>query len=637
MKKSSLAGIGLALTLGLAVSAYAADACNDNMGHTGNGSQVSGNRVGSIGGTPWGFEQWYQGGNASMTYYSNGTFKANWSGSSDYLTRVGYQYNGNGIDHKSKNFAVDYKYTKSGSAQYGYIGVYGWTKNPETEYYIVDDWFSKPSENYVGEKFGEITVDGAKYTIHAFLRQQEPSKSGTSTFVQFFSIRETPRQCGHIDISAHFKKWDELFTGQNKQLRGSKGGGSASLKFGNVTEVMLMTEAGGNATGSVDYTYFDMTDNAKSSPTSSSTAKSSSSVAKSSSSKGGSGTTSGTIDACKDEMGHQGDSKTTQGQNNSSVTGNVGSSPYHYEIWYQGGNNSMTFYDNGTYKASWNGTNDFLARVGFKYNEKQTYEELGPIDAYFKWSKQGNAGGYNYIGIYGWTVDPLVEYYIVDDWFSEPGANLLGSKKGEFTVDGATYEVYQNMRYNAPSIKGDQTFPQFFSKRKGARQCGHIDVTAHFKKWEELGMKMGKMYEAKVLVEAGGGSGSFDVTYFKMTDKAHPLPSSEPESSSSEVAKSSGSVARSSGSFGRSSGSFGRSSASVNPGSSGGTYALVNDLDYVQPSGTFQVFDPQGRYLGKLEVLPGTSVTTALKASFPKAQVYLVKQGQWLRRITVTR
>ena len=193
------------------------------------------------------------------------------------------------------------------------------------------------------------------------------------------------------------------------------------------------------------------------------------------------------------------------------------------------------------------------------------------------------------------------------------------------------------MRYNAPSIKGDQTFPQFFSKRKGARQCGHIDVTAHFKKWEELGMKMGKMYEAKVLVEAGGGSGSFDVTYFKMTDKAHPLPSSEPESSSSEVAKSSGSVARSSGSFGRSSGSFGRSSASVNPGSSGGTYALVNDLDYVQPSGTFQVFDPQGRYLGKLEVLPGTSVTTALKASFPKAQVYLVKQGQWLRRITVTR
>ena len=171
------------------------------------------------------------------------------------------------------------------------------------------------------------------------------------------------------------------------------------------------------------------------------------------------------IDACKDEMGHQGDSKTTQGQNNQSVTGNVGSSPYHYEIWYQGGNNNMTFYDNGTYKASWNGTGDFLARVGFKYNEDKSYSELGPIDAYFKWSKSGSAGGYNYIGIYGWTVDPLVEYYIVDDWFSEPGANLLGQRKGEFTVDGATYEIYQNTRNNAPSIKGNQTFPQYFSKR----------------------------------------------------------------------------------------------------------------------------------------------------------------------------
>ena len=260
---SKIAKMSLALIVSCGLgSAFAVDACKDQMSKSaGSGHGVSGNSVGSISGTPWGFEQWYQGGSASMTYYDNGTFKANWNNSNDYLTRVGYQYGGGGIDHKSKYFTVDYNYKKTGSAQYGYVGIYGWTANPETEYYIVDDWYSKPSENYVGEKFGEITVDGAKYTIHAFLRQQEPSKSGTSTFVQFFSIRQSARQCGHIDISAHFKKWDELFTGQNKQLKGSKGGGSASLKFGKVTEVMLMTEAGGGATGSVEYTYFDMKDN----------------------------------------------------------------------------------------------------------------------------------------------------------------------------------------------------------------------------------------------------------------------------------------------------------------------------------------------------------------------------------------
>lgn len=260
---SKLAKIGAALVFGLTATSFAAiDACHDEMGHVGNGHTVSNNQTGSISGTPWGFEQWSGGGNQSMTYYDNGTFKANWSNNQDYLARVGFRYgdNGPGVDHNTKHYTVDYKYTKTGSAQYGYIGVYGWTVNPQVEYYIVDDWYSKPNENYVGAKFGEITVDGATYTIHAYLRQQEPSKTGTSTFLQIFSIRQSARQCGHIDISAHFKKWDEIFKGQTAQLKGSKGGGSTTLKFGKVTEVMLMNEAGGNASGSVDYTYFYMSD-----------------------------------------------------------------------------------------------------------------------------------------------------------------------------------------------------------------------------------------------------------------------------------------------------------------------------------------------------------------------------------------
>ncbi|MBR4829209.1 MAG: glycoside hydrolase family 11 protein, partial [Muribaculaceae bacterium] len=259
----TLAAVIVLMTL-TATTAWADfNPCNANTGHPGSGTNVSDNNTGSISGTRWGYEQWYQGGNGTMTYYNNGTFQANWSESSDYRIYVGYQYgnNGPGVDHTTKDYAVDYKYTKTGSAQFGYIGVSGWTKNPQVEYFIIDDWYSKPSEQYIGEKFGEIEVDGAKYTIHAYLRQQEPCPwGGTSTYVQFFSLRETPRQCGHIDISAHFRKWDELFTGQNKQLRGSKGGGNAQLKFGNLLEVMMMAEAGGSATGSIDFTYFNMTD-----------------------------------------------------------------------------------------------------------------------------------------------------------------------------------------------------------------------------------------------------------------------------------------------------------------------------------------------------------------------------------------
>ena len=279
--------------------------------------------------------------------------------------------------------------------------------------------------------------------------------------------------------------------------------------------------------------------------------------------------------------------------------------------------------DNGTFKASWSGTNDFLARVGFKYDEKSTYEDVGPIDAYFNWKKDGSAGGYNYIGIYGWTVDPLVEYYIVDDWYNKPGA-YLGQKKGEFTVDGDTYEIYQNTRVQQPSIKGTQTFPQYFSVRRSARSCGHIDITAHFKKWESMGMQMGKMYEAKVLVEAGGGSGSFDVTYFKMTDGKHPLEAPE-ESSSSEAPKSSSSKE-------------GKSSSSETNGPSSSTTALyAQSLSIQGMSGTFQVLDMQGRYLGTVELSLGADLKQVLFAKFHKPGMYMVKQGANVSTVRVNR
>jgi hypothetical protein len=447
------------------------------------------------------------------------------------------------------------------------------------------------------ERKGTITVDGGTYTVYRNTRTGPAIKnSGNVTFYQYFSVRTSPRDCGTINISEHMRQWEKM-----------------GMSMGKLYEAKVLGEAG-NVNGEVrgghmDFPHAKVYVKNGSDPASSSSVKSSSSTdaPKSSSSKGN-GNVSGKIDACKDVMGHEGKETRTQGQNNSSVTGNVGSSPYHYEIWYQGGNNSMTFYDNGTYKASWNGTNDFLARVGFKYDEKHTYEELGPIDAYYKWSKQGSAGGYNYIGIYGWTVDPLVEYYIVDDWFNKPGANLLGQRKGEFTVDGDTYEIWQNTRVQQPSIKGTQTFPQYFSVRKSARSCGHIDITAHMKKWEELGMKMGKMYEAKVLVEAGGGSGSFDVTYFKMTDKAHPLPQPEPESSSSEAKVES---------------------------SSSQTIGLIAAPKMELKSGNFQVFDMQGRFLGTVKLDAGASVAQVLKANFKNAGIYMVKQGNFMQRVAV--
>ena len=602
MKNLLNMGWKMGLALAMVSGAYAQDFCS-NAQHSGQKVTISSNQTGKIGDI--GYELWDENGHGgSATFYSDGSMDCNITGAKDYLCRAGLSLGSNKTYKElGGDMVAEFKLVKSNAQNvgYSYIGIYGWMEGVEgtasklVEYYVIDNTLANdmPGSWIGNERKGTITVDGGTYTVYRNTRTGPAIKnSGNVTFYQYFSVRTSPRDCGTINISEHMRQWEKM-----------------GMKMGVLYEAKVLGEAG-NVNGEVRGGHMDFP-HAKV-YISSEVPKSSSSatVNPGSSSSKGSSAVSGTIDACKDKMGHEGSSKTTQGQNNSSVTGNIGSTPYHYEIWYQGGNNSMTYYDNGTYKASWSNTGDFLARVGFKYNEDKTYEQLGPIDAYFNWSKQGSAGGYNYIGIYGWTVDPLVEYYIVDDWFNKPGANLLGQRKGEFTVDGDTYEIWQNTRVNKPSIKGDQTFPQYFSVRKSSRSCGHIDITAHFKKWESMGMKMGKMYEAKVLVEAGGGTGSFDVSYFKMTDKAHPLP--QPESSSSEQAKSSSSVK-----------------------SSSSTEALPVELQMAVTGGTFQVFDMQGRFLGNLEVAPGATLTKALKVRFQNAGVYLVKNGKTMQRIAV--
>ena len=389
-------------------------------------------------------------------------------------------------------------------------------------------------------------------------------------------------------------------------------------------------------------------------------------------------------DACSEQGGHSGNGTTTRGQNNSSVTGNIGSSGYHYEIWYQGGNNSMTYYNDGTFSAEWNGSNDFLARVGFKYNSTQTHDQIGYFTADYKFTKSGNAA-YSYIGIYGWTENPLVEYYIVDDWFTKPSTQYLGEKKGEITVDGDTYDIYTFTRVNQPSIKGTSTFPQFFSVRRHARQCGHIDITAHFKKWAEVGLKLGKMYEVKVLAEAGGGAtGKIDFTYFKMSNKGSPSGSETqtqvtPKSSSSRRALSSASVRLSSSSrrsHHRSSSSAAAPASSsrnfwpdkvssssslvaLKPLSSSNAASSASLVSLVPLSSSvaseavidavaesfrvqdgsleYQVLDMQGRVLGVVTGVAGVSLGEAIFAKFGKAGVYMVKNGGRVKTISVTR
>jgi hypothetical protein len=189
-------------------------------------------------------------------------------------------------------------------------------------------------------------------------------------------------------------------------------------------------------------------------------------------------------------------------------------------LWYSGGSGCMTAYENlsGAFTAQWNNPGDFLARIGHWFDETQTFEELGELGADMSFTKQGSAGGFSFVGIYGWSTSPLVEYYIVEDSFGNGPAQPFGGQlRGNFTVDGAQYNVYSTTRTNAPSINGTADFQQFFSVRQNPRQCGHVSISEHFRQWQRMGMTMGQAKEAKILVEAGGGNGSITFTHANVT------------------------------------------------------------------------------------------------------------------------
>jgi hypothetical protein len=206
----------------------------------------------------------------------------------------------------------------------------------------------------------------------------------------------------------------------------------------------------------------------------------------------------------------------------SNTTGNAGG--FAYELWASGnGTGCMNVYGaDAAFSATWTNVDDFLARSGLAFDRSKTPAQIGTLSADFAETKTGGDTGLVYVGIYGWTVDPLREYYILDDWGSTKPAGIASDgtprdSVGTITVDGASYDVWKKTRTNKPAITGDNmTFDQYFSIRQTARQCGHISISTHFNEWIRLGLQLGKLVESKLLLEAQNSSGTIDFTTAKV-------------------------------------------------------------------------------------------------------------------------
>jgi endo-1,4-beta-xylanase len=195
---------------------------------------------------------------------------------------------------------------------------------------------------------------------------------------------------------------------------------------------------------------------------------------------------------------------------------------YHHEIWQADTPNSSTMTladEGGGFSTKWqcgpNGSRgNFLARRGLFYGRHtgKQWRDYGNFTCQFDCDWSAGTSGNSRICIYGWTEDPLVEFYIIEDWKNwVPRAGGNTEYMGTVNIDGSDYDILKNPMnsYNITNQNGP--FTQYISVRKNTRTSGTISIYKHFEAWEKLGMKMGDFYEVAFNVEGWESDGQANV------------------------------------------------------------------------------------------------------------------------------
>lgn len=148
---------------------------------------------------------WRDGGAVEMKLGRDGNYGMTWNASDANF--VG----GKGWRRGSSSRIIGYKANLWKPRGNAWLALYGWTRKPLVEYYVVETWGNwKPPG---AKSMGVVKTDGGTYRIYRTQRVNKPSIEGTKTFYQYWSVRTFKQRTGRdqrITFANHVKAWASL-------------------------------------------------------------------------------------------------------------------------------------------------------------------------------------------------------------------------------------------------------------------------------------------------------------------------------------------------------------------------------------------------------------------------------------------
>jgi endo-1,4-beta-xylanase len=196
----------------------------------------------------------------------------------------------------------------------------------------------------------------------------------------------------------------------------------------------------------------------------------------------------------------------TTGFDGSDPTARTGTNGgFFWSLYQEGGSANITFPNGGgNFQITYSGVNDVVGGKGWATGASRNIGyNVGSL-----------SGSYNFVGIYGWTTNPLIEYYV-----AEKGNVSGGTSFGSVSSDGHSYSCTKFQRVNAPSIIGTATFWQYKDNWGGAPtgQNRVVTMANHINNWRSRGGQGfgSHNYQILALEAFSNKSGSINATVWQ--------------------------------------------------------------------------------------------------------------------------